>query len=258
MSVFYSDIKDYTNRFDMAKFMSYNNGYISVNSYFLHKLQSIPVMGYYKIAFENFRIDTVSYVVYEGLESLWWILLWYNGLSSWDKVVSGKLLKLPSIGDLETLILQCQSKQSQKVKLETLIASTTPEEPIIPIPTPEVPTIGALLKFDGTKYVPLPKGDPLQVLRVKSDGSDLEYATLNLIANSTATKIPFTGIQNSSNKVFTLGNTILPNTEFVYLNGSLLSEGSTKDYTLSGNLLIFTNDFVAPEATDILSIYGSY
>lgn len=116
---------------------------------------------------------------------------------------------------------------------------------------------GALLKYNGTKFVQFAKGSANQYLKVNAGGTDLEFATL--ASSPTFKRIPFTGTQDGSNKVFTLSSApTVTDSDQVYLNGQLLDKGATNDYTLSGTTLTFTASFDSPLSTDKLVIFGSY
>lgn len=116
---------------------------------------------------------------------------------------------------------------------------------------------GALLKYNGTKFVQFAKGSANQYLKVNAGGTDLEFATL--ASSPTFKRITFTGTQDGSNKVFTLSSApTVTDSDQVYLNGQLLDKGATNDYTLSGTTLTFTSSFDAPLSTDKLVIFGSY
>jgi len=67
-----------------------------------------------------------------------------------------------------------------------------------------------------------------------------------------------TGTQNSSNKAFTIANTLLTGSEQVFLNGQLLNPGAGNDYAISGTTITFDAGFTAPAAADIIRVYGTY
>jgi len=68
--------------------------------------------------------------------------------------------------------------------------------------------------------------------------------------------VTVTGTQDSSNKTFTLGSTIASSDQ-IFLNGQLLTEGASNDYTISGTTLTFTSGFTAPASTDVIKAYGN-
>lgn len=73
---------------------------------------------------------------------------------------------------------------------------------------------------------------------------------------STHAEVSVTGTQDGSNKTFTLGSAIDTGVQ-IFLNGQLLNEGSTNDYTISGTTLSFSTGFSAPVSTDVIKAYGS-
>lgn len=73
---------------------------------------------------------------------------------------------------------------------------------------------------------------------------------------STHDEITVTGTQDGANKTFTLGSTISAG-EQIFLNGQLLTEGSSNDYTISSTTLTFATGFSAPESTDVIRAFGS-
>lgn len=77
-------------------------------------------------------------------------------------------------------------------------------------------------------------------------------------SGSTTKSTTVSGTQDSSNKIFTIGNALAASSEQVYLNGQLLAPGTSNDYTLSGTTLTFTSGFTAPSATDVIRVYGAY
>lgn len=102
--------KEYSTRFDFAKFMEIVDGALdSAGSYFLEKLREIPSQGYYRITNEEFRPDLVSYRLYKNTQ-YWWILLFYNGLPSNEDLVSDLEIQYPSVHNLEALYFSLTSK----------------------------------------------------------------------------------------------------------------------------------------------------
>ena len=67
-----------------------------------------------------------------------------------------------------------------------------------------------------------------------------------------------TGTQDSSNKIFTIGTAVKAGSEMVYVNGQLLTPGSSNDYVISGTTVTFQAAFTAPASTDVIRIYGVY
>lgn len=69
-------------------------------------------------------------------------------------------------------------------------------------------------------------------------------------------EIAVSGTQDSANKGFTLASAITYG-EQIFLNGQLLTEGSSNDYTITGTTLSFATGFTAPAATDVIRAFGS-
>lgn len=65
------------------------------------------------------------------------------------------------------------------------------------------------------------------------------------------------GAIDGKNSTFVLSETPIANSEHVYLNGLLQEPGDTKDYRISGNLLIFNDDFI-PQLNDLLFVSFRY
>jgi hypothetical protein len=68
-------------------------------------------------------------------------------------------------------------------------------------------------------------------------------------------EVAVTGTQNASNKTFTISNAI-NGVGLVFLNGQLLTSGSSNDYTLVGTTLTFTAARPAPLSTDVIRVMG--
>lgn len=66
------------------------------------------------------------------------------------------------------------------------------------------------------------------------------------------------GTQDSSNKVFTIGNALTANSEIVVLDGVVMDSGSSNDYVLSGTTLTFQAARTAPRSTSKIKVYGIY
>ncbi len=66
------------------------------------------------------------------------------------------------------------------------------------------------------------------------------------------------GTQDSSNKIFTIANAVTAGSEQVFLNGQLLTPGSSNDYVISGTTVTFQAAIDAPASTDTIRVYGDY
>lgn len=67
-----------------------------------------------------------------------------------------------------------------------------------------------------------------------------------------------TGTQDGSNKTFTIGSAVSSGSEQVFLNGQLLTPGSSNDYVISGTTITFQAAMPAPLATDSVRVYGVF
>lgn len=106
---------------------------------------------------------------------------------------------------------------------------------------------------DTATFVSLGSGNWVCVQYQRRDGTALSGGTAAYGRWTTVT-----GTQDSSNKVFTIGNALSSGSEMVVVNGQVLDSGSSNDYVLSGTTLTFQAGFTAPAATDKIKVYGTY
>lgn len=112
--MFYIDLdRDYNTRYDMAKFLSFDDDCHSVlDSYFLMALKELSPSGaYVTLAHEEYNPALVSWNIY-GSTQYWWLLMYYNDIIDIEEVVAGLTLKYPSIDALEDLYFQLNSVAS--------------------------------------------------------------------------------------------------------------------------------------------------
>ena len=103
--------KDKYVRFDMSKFMEYSeNAYDMFNSFFLQRLQALPVAGVYRVEALIGRPDAISEAIY-GDSQYWWLLMEYNDFVSWDDIRWGTLVNYFELIDLERLYFTLGGKQ---------------------------------------------------------------------------------------------------------------------------------------------------
>ena len=103
MSFFRLSTEDYDERFDIHRFMEFQeNMYDDFNSYFLKSLQRLDRSGIYRINTREKRPDVYSRDIY-GTTSYWSVLMEYNSIVSVNELVIGKSLNYPSKSDLEDL-----------------------------------------------------------------------------------------------------------------------------------------------------------
>lgn len=106
-------------------------------------------------------------------------------------------------------------------------------------------------------------GDPIRAkltagsgISVTNAGGSITIAATGSAGYQRATTV--SGTQDSSNKIFTIGNALSSGSEQVFLNGQLLTPGSSNDYVLSGTTLTFQAAMTAPAATDVIRVYGTF
>jgi hypothetical protein len=101
-------------RYDIAKFMNYeNNEYDPVTSRFLEELVKLPIAGTFKISYEEYRPDLISYKIYKDTQ-YWWILIEYNKLMSFEDLTAGIEINFPSLTDLEELYFNLKALDSAR------------------------------------------------------------------------------------------------------------------------------------------------
>ena len=106
---------------------------------------------------------------------------------------------------------------------------------------------------DTATFVSLGSGNWVCTHYQRRDGTALSAAS-STYQRSTAVS----GTQDSSNKVFTIANSLASGSEQVFINGQLLMPGSSNDYVISGTTVTFQAAFTAPASTDVLRVYGNY
>lgn len=122
--IFYVDLtKDYLDRYDLAKYTNFSDTNILINSYFLYRLRQLRIVKYYKLSVERYRAETLAFLNYNGLESLWWMILYYNDITNWRDLKPPLTLKLFALSDLDNLILEISSKQLIKDKQDLALGS---------------------------------------------------------------------------------------------------------------------------------------
>lgn len=95
-----------TDKYDMAKFMSYGNDGVfdCINSFMLYEIPKLTMVGQYTIKKEENNPPLLSYNIY-GDTQYWWILMWYNHLLKPQDLKNGLIIKYPSLGSLEQLYM---------------------------------------------------------------------------------------------------------------------------------------------------------
>jgi len=109
--MFYLDVENtFETRYDMAKFMGFTMDFFDViNSYFIAQVKQLNVGGKRLVQGEDGRPDLLSYRIY-GKTQYWWILMFYNDYLTPEDIVTGNLVKYPSLNDLEDLYFTLNAK----------------------------------------------------------------------------------------------------------------------------------------------------
>jgi len=115
-------------RYDLSKFMAWREDtYDFLDSLFLEQLRLIPHRGEFIIQNEERRPDLIAWKVYRDVR-YWWLILHYNDIPDHEELLSGMVLKLPSISDVEDLYfrlraLERSAERSGAVNLPTLVVT---------------------------------------------------------------------------------------------------------------------------------------
>jgi len=111
---FFIDLdRDTTLRFDMARFMLYDEDVFEpITSHVIENIKGLTSGGQYTVKGDDFRPDQVSFKIY-GTTEFWWILLIYNEKLSFQEIQHGDELNFPSIQALEDLYFQLKINQNK-------------------------------------------------------------------------------------------------------------------------------------------------
>lgn len=107
---------------------------------------------------------------------------------------------------------------------------------------------------DTAIFVSLGSGNWVCTNYQRRDGTALVGSASTTYFRRTTTSGSLDGV----NKTFTIANALSSGSDAVFLNGQLLSNNSSDDYTISGTTLTFTASFSAPVSTDKILVYGVY
>lgn len=114
MTFFFDDTFKSDTRYDLAKLVNYDdtNGFDILDSYFIGKLLKLESTRTYTVTGKEIRPELISYEVY-GHTQYWWILMIYNDI--WDELelVSGTVLNIPSLPDMEDLYFSLKAKSNE-------------------------------------------------------------------------------------------------------------------------------------------------
>jgi hypothetical protein len=111
MSLFYINLeKDTDSRYDLSKFLRYSDNYDPLTSDILNEVKNLPFGGQLTITSEEFRPDTVSRKLYGDFQ-YWWIILFYNGMTSVDELKTKTIIQYPEKGALENYYFSLNLRQ---------------------------------------------------------------------------------------------------------------------------------------------------
>ncbi|QIG71451.1 baseplate wedge subunit protein [Rhizobium phage RHph_TM39] len=93
------------NRYDQAKFMPYSEDmYDILDSTFMDKLRTIGKYGVFTVTSEDGRPDLIAEKIYGlGYSQYWWILMLYNDIVDPEDIVTGTVIRYPSVSTLENI-----------------------------------------------------------------------------------------------------------------------------------------------------------
>jgi len=109
---YYNDQIDVPKRFDLARFLEYDEDaecYDILTSYLCNYILDETHDGIFVVSSEEGRPELVSYKIYRDTQ-YWWILMYYNGLLSYEEVQSDMNLKYLRLPKLESYVLELRSK----------------------------------------------------------------------------------------------------------------------------------------------------
>jgi len=113
--MFYIDLNtDYKERYAPSKFMEFSEeGHDILTSFFMLKLDGLKPAGSFTVTTEVGRPDVVSHKLYDSTQ-YWWMVLAYNNMVHFDELVTGAVLKFPSLSDMESLYFQLKALEAQQ------------------------------------------------------------------------------------------------------------------------------------------------
>jgi len=101
-------------RYSLSKFMKFTDIDDPLTSNFLDELLKIRPTGTYVVKNELARPDMLSYRIY-GSTQYWWVILYYNSMTSVYDITLGMTISYPSITDLEELYFSLAPKEKLNV-----------------------------------------------------------------------------------------------------------------------------------------------
>lgn len=105
------DASDKLPRYGLEKFLQLVNGnYDPLTSSLLFNLQKMQPGGKIRVEGEEGRPDQLSQKAY-GETQYWWIIMFYNGLTSVEEIENGMELNYPRLDELEDFYFQLKFNQ---------------------------------------------------------------------------------------------------------------------------------------------------
>ncbi len=95
----------FNERYDFGKFLKYGDkeeSFDIFNSQFLYEFSLLQPAGEYTVTIEENAPDLVSWNLW-GSEQMFWLLMYYNGISCYQELTPGIKLKFPSYADIEKI-----------------------------------------------------------------------------------------------------------------------------------------------------------
>ena len=126
MTIFYANLDfESTERFDLGRFLEFNiDNYDILNSFFIVEFLKLPSIGKFTINGEEQSPDYISKKLYDRHE-YWWLLMYFNGITDFQKLKNGMVLEYFSVSDLESLYFKMKSLEVLKGTDQFNIGNTT-------------------------------------------------------------------------------------------------------------------------------------
>jgi len=105
--------KDYTLRYDLGKFLRFENDtYDPLTSNLIENIKSISQGGLFKVTSEEFRPDQISRRIYDN-DQYWWVIMLYNDIIDVESIEIGMILKYPDAEDLDSFYFTLKQSELQ-------------------------------------------------------------------------------------------------------------------------------------------------
>lgn len=112
MSLYFIDVmKQSPERYDLGKFIDFNDGFDPITCAFFHAIDELSVGGQYTLQGEDARPDLLSHRIYGDVQ-YWWILILFNGIKDiTEDLVTGTEIRYPSISSIEDFYFSLRLRQ---------------------------------------------------------------------------------------------------------------------------------------------------